>query len=179
VIAAVIADDLSGAAELAGAAAGMGFSAEVHTHFDASSGADVIAVDADSRGMASFEARRVVGEITEKVLRAAPKWIYKKTDSVLRGNVRIEIERIASVAGLSGAMLMPANPRAAYDGLRHHFGIAAELQIRELVNDDVGLHRGHYERQRRRVEYVDHDRLYAGPSSSATFASDLVVPKTS
>jgi len=47
---AVIADDLTGAAELAGAAASFGLSAEVHTSFRPESGADVIAIDSDTRG---------------------------------------------------------------------------------------------------------------------------------
>jgi uncharacterized protein YgbK (DUF1537 family) len=37
-------------------------------------------------------------------------WIYKKTDSVLRGNVTPELEAIVTELGLDGALLVPANP---------------------------------------------------------------------
>ncbi len=50
-----MADDVSGAAELAGLAAARGWRAEVQTRFDASSGADVIALDADTRQKKELE----------------------------------------------------------------------------------------------------------------------------
>jgi uncharacterized protein YgbK (DUF1537 family) len=109
-IVAVIADDLTGAAELAGAAAGAGCTAEVHTRFDPSSDADVIAVDTGTRCMSSDAASPITAAITRDVLRAKPRWIYKKTDSVLRGHVRDEIREVLAAVGLSRALLVPANP---------------------------------------------------------------------
>jgi uncharacterized protein YgbK (DUF1537 family) len=107
---AVIADDLSGAAELAGAAAGAGFSAEVQTRLDPSSDAEVIAIDADTRCQSSDAASRITAAITRDLPRANPLWIYKKTDSVLRGNVRAELESVLQTSGLCRALLVPANP---------------------------------------------------------------------
>ena len=49
----VIADDLSGAAELAGVASRHGLKAEVQTVFSADSEADVICVDAGTRAKTS------------------------------------------------------------------------------------------------------------------------------
>jgi uncharacterized protein YgbK (DUF1537 family) len=137
-IVAVIADDLSGAAELAGAAADSGFSAEVQTSFDPSSPADVIAVDADTRSMSPDRARQVAGELTHRILRATPKWIYKKTDSVLRGNVRAEIEAVLETTGLRRALFIPANPskgRVIRGGIYYVNGVP--LAQTSFANDPV------------------------------------------
>lgn len=107
---AILADDLSGAAELAGIAASRGFTAEVQTVFDPTSNADVIAVDTDTRLKSETEAARIVGEVTRRILAARPGWLYKKTDSVLRGHVRAEIEANLDAAGLSDCVFIPANP---------------------------------------------------------------------
>lgn len=107
---AILADDFSGAAELAGLAAARGFTAEVQTEFDPSANADVIAVDTDTRLKDEDEAAKIVGEVTRRVAAAGPAWIYKKTDSVLRGHVRVEIEAILESTGLAACIFIPANP---------------------------------------------------------------------
>lgn len=107
---AVLADDFSGAAELAGIAAARGFKAEVQTVFDPSSDADVIAVDTDTRLKSATEAAWVVGEVARVIAAAKPSWIYKKTDSVLRGHVRVEIEAILAATGQADCLFIPANP---------------------------------------------------------------------
>ncbi|MCB1209672.1 MAG: four-carbon acid sugar kinase family protein [Verrucomicrobiales bacterium] len=107
---AVLADDFSGAAELAGIAAMRGFGAEVQTVFDPASTAEVIAVDCDSRGLSEELAAERVTAIAKAVAASAPEWIYKKTDSVLRGNVRMEIEAILGATGLRKCLFIPANP---------------------------------------------------------------------
>jgi len=107
---AVIADDFTGAAELAGAAAELGLAAEVQTRFDPSSDAQVIALDTDTRALEESAAARIVGDATRDIQRANPDWIYKKTDSVLRGNVRAEIEAILASTGQRRCLLVPANP---------------------------------------------------------------------
>ena len=84
---AVIADDLSGAAELAGVALRHGLSAEVQTAFSPDTKADVICVDAGTRGLLPEKACEVVGKVAERVIAAKPAWIFKKCDSVLRGSV--------------------------------------------------------------------------------------------
>jgi hypothetical protein len=107
----VIADDLSGAAELAGIAFARGHSAEVQRQrFDPASAAEVIAVDTDSRGLSAEEAAGRVRDAAKAVVAAQPAWIYKKVDSVLRGNVRKEIEALLAVTAQGRAMLAPANP---------------------------------------------------------------------
>jgi uncharacterized protein YgbK (DUF1537 family) len=106
----IIADDLSGAAELAGIAYSRGLSAEVQREFSAATDAEVIAVDTDSRGLQPGEAAARVAAVTRAVVASRPAWIFKKTDSVLRGHPAAEIAAILSVANLPRAILVPANP---------------------------------------------------------------------
>lgn len=107
---AVIADDLSGAAEVAGLAARYGLRSEVHTAFDARSDADVVSVDTDTRSAPAGRAAAAVADVALDVLARKPSWIFKKTDSVLRGNVRAEIEALLDATGQTNAIVVPANP---------------------------------------------------------------------
>ena len=107
---AIIADDFSGAAELAGIAAARGYKAEVQTVFDPASDAEVIAIDTDTRLKSEDEAASVLRVITRQILATKPAWIYKKTDSVMRGHIRAEIEAILDVSGLAKCIFIPANP---------------------------------------------------------------------
>jgi len=106
----VIADDLSGAAELAGIAFAHGYTAEVQRHFEPASDAEVIAVDTHSRGLSPEAAGQRVEQMARAALAAHPAWIYKKVDSVLRGNVRAEIEAVLRGTQYSRALLIPSNP---------------------------------------------------------------------
>lgn len=106
----VIADDLSGAAELAGAARARGMSAEVQTVVDLDTTAELVAVDTDTRSCSIEQASRKVADVTRRVVTVQPSWIYKKTDSVLRGHVRSEITAMLVATGQSRALLVPANP---------------------------------------------------------------------
>jgi hypothetical protein len=105
-----IADDISSAAEVAGAAVQLGFSAEVHTVFDPSAPVDVVALDTDSRALSVEEAGRRVAKFSRSVFEAEPDWIYKKIDSVLRGHVRVEVEATLASTRKTRAVLVPANP---------------------------------------------------------------------
>lgn len=107
---AVIADDLSGAAELAGVARRRGLQAEVHTRAGLQSDADVICVDTDTRSRPSSEAALVVRDVAQQVVAARPDWIYKKCDSLLRGNVIAEILALQEATGKSRSVLAAANP---------------------------------------------------------------------
>ncbi|HEX5105993.1 MAG TPA: four-carbon acid sugar kinase family protein, partial [Pirellulaceae bacterium] len=125
----IIADDLSGAAELAGIAHAHGYVAEVHRDFDAASDAEVIAVDTDSRGLLPEAAADRVRQAAREILAAKPAWLFKKVDSLLRGNVRAEIEALLDATGQGQAVLIPANPS------RGRTIVRGELRI-----DGVPLH---------------------------------------
>lgn len=107
---AVIADDLSGAAELAGLALRHGLRAEVQTAFSAATDADVVCVDTDTRLLPAAEAARIAEAVARAALAARPAWIFKKCDSVLRGPVLAEARAIARATGAARIVVVPANP---------------------------------------------------------------------
>ena len=107
---AVIADDLSGAAELAGVARACGLSAEVQIHFTADTDADVVCLDTDTRSRTEADSAHIVAEVARQIAAARPDWIYKKCDSVLRGHVRVELRALMAVFGLPRTLFIPANP---------------------------------------------------------------------
>lgn len=108
----VVADDLSGATELASAAAESGFTAEVQIdQFDSTSEADVVAISTESRHKTARLEQ--VQRIASQIAKARPTWIYKKTDSVLRGHVAAEITTLLQCLGLTNSLLIPANPKKA------------------------------------------------------------------
>ncbi len=106
----VIADDLSGAAELAGAALRHGLSAEVQTTFAPDSGAEVICVTTGTRSLPAGPAARQVATVTQAVVAAQPAWIFKKCDSLLRGPVLAEARATARSAGKTRIVILSANP---------------------------------------------------------------------
>jgi len=106
----IIADDLSGAAELAGIAFAHGLSAEVQRQFEPRTDAQMIAIDTDSRHLRPEIAADRVRRFAEQVAAEKGAWLFKKVDSVLRGNPRAEIEALLQATGKRRAVLLPANP---------------------------------------------------------------------
>jgi D-threonate/D-erythronate kinase len=106
----VIADDLSGAAELANAAVEAGLSAEVQMRFRAGSDADVICVDTETRSLPPGAAAAIAGETARAVAAVHPELVYKKCDSVLRGPIAAESLAIARALRRQRVLLVPANP---------------------------------------------------------------------
>ncbi len=148
---AVIADDLSGATELASAASEAGFSAEVQIgafHSDCS--ADLIAVSTETRHLHPDPEK--VSKIAREIFAANPSWVFKKTDSILRGHVAAEIAAILVQSELDNCLLIPANPQkgriisqGAYfiDGSPLHLTpFADDPEFPRLSCDVVALARG-------------------------------------
>src|SRR6476659_3107610 len=96
----VIADDLTGAAEIAGLGWRHGLTAAILERDEAPSGAELVVYDSNTRGCSAGAARRKVAAITRRRRERKPDWIYKKVDSVLRGNVLAEIEAMQKALGL-------------------------------------------------------------------------------
>ena len=115
----VIADDLTGAAELGAVGLRHGLSAEIVRSGEPSGRADLVCVDTDSRSCEPAAAAKRAA-VAAKMLRAAgATWIYKKVDSVLRGQVTAEVEAVMKQLQLDRALLLPANPslgRTIHDG---------------------------------------------------------------
>jgi len=106
----VIADDLTGAAELGAVGLRHGLSAEIVRNGGRPGGADLVCIDTDSRSCTPLEAARRAAEAAKMLRVAGAKWIYKKLDSVLRGNVTSEVEAVMKQLNFNRALLLPANP---------------------------------------------------------------------
>jgi uncharacterized protein YgbK (DUF1537 family) len=106
----VIADDLSGAAEIGGIGLRHGLSAEIVVRGEPTGSADLVCVDTDSRSRTSEEAAQRVADATRLLQRAGAEWIFKKVDSVLRGHVTVEVQAMMSALEVSRALLISANP---------------------------------------------------------------------
>ena len=108
---AVLADDFSGAAEVAAIARRYGLLVEVHTTFQPSSSADLVVIDTDTRSTSRAEAEHRVAEEVRRLDEGGVGSVYyKKVDSVLRGHVVAELRRVLELTGRQRALLAPFNP---------------------------------------------------------------------
>ena len=132
----VIADDLTGAAELAGIAwsAGLAVQLVMDQEVPVNSGG-VVVLNSDTRNYLNEDA----AEKIDSMLKALPPdqtiMLFKKTDSLLRGAVLPEILQILGSTHFDKALLMPANPsrnRFIRDG-KYYIG---EHLIHETVYKD-------------------------------------------
>ncbi|HWB94270.1 MAG TPA: four-carbon acid sugar kinase family protein [Puia sp.] len=116
---AVIADDLTGAAELGGIGLRHGLRTEVRMRVGgglvpggsgAGDGPDLLVIAGDSRSKSEAAAVEEMSTITRQIQELQPEWIFKKTDSVLRGHVMAELRVHLDILQLPSALLVPANP---------------------------------------------------------------------
>lgn len=117
---AVIADDFTGAAELAGIGLRYGLRVELLLSAVKDTDADMLVVCTNSRSMDSAEAEAVTGRITEEIVTLQPSLIYKKIDSVFRGHVLDELNMQMQRMNKPRAIVLAANPslgRTIRDGI--------------------------------------------------------------
>ncbi len=107
---AVIADDFTGAAEVGGIGLRHGLKVVIETNVEKPEVADLLIIVADTRTMPADLAKAEIALITKKLLALKPTYIYKKLDSVLRGNVAQELEGQMEVAGKDRAVIVAGNP---------------------------------------------------------------------
>ncbi|MGH7951723.1 MAG: four-carbon acid sugar kinase family protein [Limisphaerales bacterium] len=115
----VIADDLTGAAEIGAVGLRHGLRAEIVLNGKPGGGADLVCVDTESRSQSSEEASVRAASAAKLLRNAGARWIFKKVDSVLRGQVTAEIEAVMKQLKFGRALLAPANPslgRTIQDG---------------------------------------------------------------
>jgi D-threonate/D-erythronate kinase len=133
----VVADDLTGAAEIGAAGWRLGMHAEILSPGGEPGGvADLVCVDTDSRSCAPEEAAKRAAAAAAMLRASGASWIYKKVDSILRGNVMPEIEAMMKQLGLNRALLLPANPslgRTIADGKYYIHG--RPIHLTEFAND--------------------------------------------
>ena len=103
----LIADDLTGACDAAVHFAARGLSTSVLLEDDIS-GADVLAINTESRHLDEAEIRRRMSEAAARL--PARELLFKKIDSTLRGNAGVEIAAALEAFQCEIAMVCPAYP---------------------------------------------------------------------
>jgi len=168
----VLADDLSGAAEVAGIAARGGDSVALCAGApERDPGAAVLVIDTDSRALPPAEAAERVAAITRQAAAWKPRRVFKKIDSVLRGPLCEEINATLDALGRSSAVLVAANPsrgRCVRDGIYYV--------------DDQPLHASAFAsdpsqpaRESELRALVDHDPRIRTPDARSTADLDAIV----
>jgi uncharacterized protein YgbK (DUF1537 family) len=105
----VVADDITGAVEVAGIGWRYGLTVALQRDLClAPPATDLLVLDTDSRALSAPAARARVAQAAACAHSAG--WVYKKVDSVLRGPVRAECTELAQRLGKRAVCLCPANP---------------------------------------------------------------------
>ncbi|GAB3688771.1 four-carbon acid sugar kinase family protein [Spirosoma flavus] len=124
---AVIADDLTGAAELAGIGRTFGLTVELAMSVNPQSTADLLVIATDARSVSESEAVQEMTQVSAMLRTMKPQLIYKKTDSVLRGYVIAEVSAQLNVLNLDKALIVPANPALGRMLIDGHYYVQGEL----------------------------------------------------
>jgi uncharacterized protein YgbK (DUF1537 family) len=126
---AVIADDLTGAAEIGGIGLSYNFKVEIAQTVNPATTADMLVINTDSRSMSETEAVAITSRVSSELKALNPQFLYKKIDSVMRGHVVAEIITQCEVMEFNRALVVPANPALGRTLVNGHYYI-----------DDVPLH---------------------------------------
>lgn len=142
---AVIADDLTGAADTGVQFRKWGLTVEVLIGLDALRDAfrraDIVVVDTECRADLTEEVYRKVKEAAERLVSLGAEQIYTKIDSTVRGNIGTQIEAVMDAVDAEMAFIAPAYPangRTTVDGYQMIHGTpvdeteyAEEMAIKE------------------------------------------------
>jgi uncharacterized protein YgbK (DUF1537 family) len=85
----------------------------------------VLVVDTETRHLSCNDAGRIVTQIAGQAVKAGIPYIYKKTDSALRGNVGAELAAVAELAGgcIHFVPAFPAMGRTTIHGIQYVNGV--------------------------------------------------------
>ncbi|MDR2937374.1 MAG: four-carbon acid sugar kinase family protein [Prevotellaceae bacterium] len=146
----VIADDITGAAEVAGVGLRHGLRVALDTAVTlAPSDVQLWVIALDTRSMQRDEAVKEITKTVARLTQLGIRQIFKKTDSVLRGHVVAELEAQLKIQGKKGVLLCPANPaggRKIVDGTYyindiplHQTGFAKDPEFPATTSNVVKL----------------------------------------
>lgn len=107
---AVIADDFTGAAEIGGIGLRRGMKVLIETSVDAVEDVDLLVLATETRSMPVEQAKKEIEKATRQLMELKPKYIFKKLDSVLRGNVYAELISQQTASKKQRIIMVPANP---------------------------------------------------------------------
>jgi uncharacterized protein YgbK (DUF1537 family) len=123
---AVIADDFTGAAEIGGIGLRYGLSVVIETENIQHHNADLLIIATDTRSLPAQEAGAQIFKVTKELQKLKPELIFKKIDSVLRGNIAEELIAQMKAEGKGRAIVVAANPafrRTIQDGIYYIDGV--------------------------------------------------------
>ena len=108
----VLADDLTGAAEIGGIATLYGLSVRIIFNINKKINypEEVVILDSNTRGLGSERAYKRVSRLLEPVKFDEYDHVFKKVDSLLRGSIVSEIKALSLKLEINKACLIPANP---------------------------------------------------------------------
>ena len=110
----IIADDFTGALDTGVQFAARGIKTRVVVGADAAlthRNADVLVVDTETRHLPAAQAYAAVEGLVQRAKYAGFAYLYKKTDSALRGNVGAELAALLSASGSRQLAFLPAFPQ--------------------------------------------------------------------
>jgi uncharacterized protein YgbK (DUF1537 family) len=107
---AVIADDFTGAAEIGGIGLRHGLKVVIKTDLVATVACDLLIIATDTRSLSKENAFSEIKKITAYLISLKPQLIFKKIDSVLRGNIEYELVAQMEVMKKSRAIVVAGNP---------------------------------------------------------------------
>lgn len=133
----IIADDFTGALDTGVQFAASGVTTRVVTdiNYDYSQVEEevrVLVMDTETRHHESREAYDIVYNITKRAIQYGIPYIYKKTDSALRGNIGSEMTAVLDATGAKSLSFFPAFPkmeRITKNGILYIDGILVEESV--------------------------------------------------
>ena len=108
----ILADDLTGAAEIGGIATLFGLSVRIIFNINKKINypEEVVILDSNTRGLNSERAYQRVSRLLDPVKFDEYDLVFKKVDSILRGSIVAEIKALSLKLGINKICLIPANP---------------------------------------------------------------------
>ena len=136
----IVADDLTGAADTGACFAARGFATVIPLAGAAPASADVVVLSTETRDLGGEDAARIVFAVVARQMSspgdAAPRWIYKKIDSALRGNPRDELLATMTATGIDRAVVAPAFPAEGRTTVGGRQTVGGVLLAESLFDED-------------------------------------------
>jgi len=132
----VIADDISGATEIAGICWRFGMITQVQRQFAPGKEIEILVINTNTRSVEEDAARTAIETLAHQISDTNILWCYKKVDSVMRGHVCAELEVLMRTLQKQRAVLAPSNPSKGRTIVNGHYRIDnLPLHETDFVND--------------------------------------------
>lgn len=175
----IIADDLTGALDTGIQFARYNTSTKVYAKNEFSralfydTDTEVLVVDTETRHLSPKDAYKIVYDLSKLAVEAGVKYIYKKTDSALRGNIGSELAAVLDASNEKFLAFIPALPsmnRVTIQGIQY----IDKIQVHESVfgSDPYAPVKSSFVKDLFRE--VTHDSVVY--SKEATYDTDFVKP---